>query len=530
MAGTAPSDGFEAMSILVGAASSLRYGLESDTSQPGNELLPTRDRVFNAFEEHDQSGAAAPLVARSSVIHQCRVCQRTYERADHLTRHLRSHENSRPFRCQHCAKGFNRVDLLNRHVTAHERSSGRSRPAIKRTERAEKACNSCAAAKARCEESKPCRRCRTKGIACDTTYQHFNRKRPNSDANVAHHSFEVQAAGNPPEHTTRSQDVSNSLHSGRTEDDGIIDTFPGDIDSYTGPHVADNEAAHYINSPLSTDPLLPFRTAHEESPLRLDPNTQSSGLGRNQLHFQTLAEELLFFPSSAAFNNQTLDFGFDDFDFQDEQVEITAMAQKHNVIEQATIVEPTRELTNSGRDAARGQAAFARSPWLWTPAQKDHLLSDRDSLALDEEAMPPSLTPSSSPFTSSLPSCNSLSINAGLRDKMFYLVSAMTKYSTGVPSFPSLHLLNHIIDAYFHRQSNQIDTWIHTPTISMKDVHPEFLIALVCAGSTVISVPAIWKMGLALQDVVRVTVGDLVSSHVMDCSLGLIGITVGNGQ
>lgn len=41
--------------------------------------------------------------------HQCYLCSRTYERADHLTRHLKSHDNERTYRCPECGKGFNRA-------------------------------------------------------------------------------------------------------------------------------------------------------------------------------------------------------------------------------------------------------------------------------------------------------------------------------------------------------------------------------------------------------------------------------------
>ncbi|KAF2629061.1 hypothetical protein BU25DRAFT_390093, partial [Macroventuria anomochaeta] len=46
---------------------------------------------------------------------QCQVCHRSYERADHLNRHLDSHRNERSFRCEECPAAFNRRDLLLRH-------------------------------------------------------------------------------------------------------------------------------------------------------------------------------------------------------------------------------------------------------------------------------------------------------------------------------------------------------------------------------------------------------------------------------
>ncbi len=45
----------------------------------------------------------------TGIRHQCYLCSRTYERADHLTRHLKSHDNERTYRCPECGKGFNRA-------------------------------------------------------------------------------------------------------------------------------------------------------------------------------------------------------------------------------------------------------------------------------------------------------------------------------------------------------------------------------------------------------------------------------------
>ncbi|EUC42412.1 hypothetical protein COCMIDRAFT_103578 [Bipolaris oryzae ATCC 44560] len=39
---------------------------------------------------------------------QCQVCHRTYDRLDHLNRHLDSHRNERSFRCKECPAAFNR--------------------------------------------------------------------------------------------------------------------------------------------------------------------------------------------------------------------------------------------------------------------------------------------------------------------------------------------------------------------------------------------------------------------------------------
>ncbi|KAM5346565.1 hypothetical protein ACJ41O_009570 [Fusarium nematophilum] len=103
----------------------------------------------------------------SSPSHVCHICRRVYERADHLTRHLRSHENARPYQCSRCPKRFNRADLLTRHETTHDRDgAAKDRPFIRRSDRAAEACLNCAASKAKCEDQKPCSRCRSKSLTC----------------------------------------------------------------------------------------------------------------------------------------------------------------------------------------------------------------------------------------------------------------------------------------------------------------------------------------------------------------------------
>lgn len=251
-----------------------------------------------------------------------------------------------------------------------------------------------------------------------------------------------------------------------------------------------------------TDPLLQPNQAYSFTSLPMD-------ISGPNLDFMT--EEMLFLPNPSEFNNQDLDFGFLDFNFDDVQLEFVTPKSTSGG-EDASLRPTNKFLKSVARDVSHGHAAFTRSPWLWTPAHKDHLLNNQENLAVDEENIATTLTPGSSISFPGTQSDEFPSIDARLRDRMFYLVSTMNKFTHRVPDFPSLDILNHVIRAFFIRQSYQVDNWIHLPTLSVKDAHPEFLLALVTAGSTVISIPAIWKMGLVLQDVVRITIGDMVSS------------------
>ncbi|KAE8414346.1 fungal-specific transcription factor domain-containing protein [Aspergillus pseudocaelatus] len=96
----------------------------------------------------------------------CPRCRRQFSRGEHLTRHLRSHANERPYQCGSCGKAFNRCDLLNRHRRTNCLTVTRDRAKPPRS-RGRSACDSCAKAKLRCSSSVPCGRCLKKGIPCE---------------------------------------------------------------------------------------------------------------------------------------------------------------------------------------------------------------------------------------------------------------------------------------------------------------------------------------------------------------------------
>lgn len=165
-----------------------------------------------------------------------------------------------------------------------------------------------------------------------------------------------------------------------------------------------------------------------------------------------------------------------------------------------TNISATRSSTrNALRDPSRGHAAFKRSPWLWEPKHEDYVRLDKQGLDIDEQSLA-----QSSAFGRFMdrPS-RKLRINAHQRDRIFAIVLAQNKDPTKVPSFPTLDLLNYLLQASFVRDEYQLDSWIHAPSFDPDATMPELLAAILANGATFISVPAIWQFGMALQEVVR---------------------------
>lgn len=103
----------------------------------------------------------------SQRLYQCRMCQKSYARLDHLSRHVRQHTQEKPYACDVCTKAFARADLLKRHRLGHSKDEPNAKPTIVQHSRVSQACEACSNLHLKCEEEKPCKRCTKKNITCN---------------------------------------------------------------------------------------------------------------------------------------------------------------------------------------------------------------------------------------------------------------------------------------------------------------------------------------------------------------------------
>ena len=202
-------------------------------------------------------------------------------------------------------------------------------------------------------------------------------------------------------------------------------------------------------------------------------------------------------PIDVANFGQALDINFSNFDWD--------FNQYNGSILPTVMTNPS---TDESGSANLRHEAFKRTPWFWVPTSKDHAFAGQgEVLAINENSAVSSpdyiLDANSRPVDER--------VDQAVRDKIFVIIIAESSRAAPVYAFPSADLLDNLLQIFWLRDSFQIDTWIHAATFKTRKAIPELLIGIISAGSTFISDPAIWKLGLALQEISRFAVATRVS-------------------
>lgn len=100
-------------------------------------------------------------------------------------------------------------------------------------------------------------------------------------------------------------------------------------------------------------------------------------------------------------------------------------------------------------------------------------------------------------------------LSQAVRDRIFQLVTKTAGSQVSIPSFPSPECLDKLIKVGIAKRA-ETDAWIHPYTFKSESSRPEFLTALVAAGCICFGIPSVSRTGLVLQEIVRVSLNDLV--------------------
>ncbi|XTI82960.1 fungal-specific transcription factor domain-containing protein [Cenococcum geophilum] len=439
-----------------------------------------------------------PHTDASKGFYQCGECHRSYSRIDHLARHVRSHMQEKPFECTVCNKGFGRP-----HASCHEthRDQKRQKRQVGLSSRVAQACKACANAKLKCEDEKPCKRCQQKKIVCENVESRTGNNQPasrqpsqviQSNTGSTGHSCFITLGNEqiPTPEPTAMQDG----HTPRTVREDLVVVRPLDID--------ENYFSDFLRDILMPGNIEPF------------PNSDSNGWTSNQ---EFGARDVLDFAVEG-----NLDFNSEDFTMLDEFNGKPMPGLDFEPIMERELNElPGPESTDARKRMALGTEAFQRSPLSrWLPAEQDNAFAEQHNLSIctnDAESPDKKLKLDRRTLSASL--------DQAARDQILAMVLEFcgpTNVSQAVTAFPTVELLDDLMQSFFNQHCSQVDSWIHLASFSPNSQRPELLAAMVATGAVYTGIKALQKLGFAIRESVRLAIPkrcDMANSITRDLSI-----------
>jgi hypothetical protein len=419
-------------------------------------------------------------------------------------------------------------DLLKRHVTNHDSDSAskRQKREIARDTRVVQACEACSQSHLRCEDEKPCSRCKKKNIFCRVP------ELPTTDDTELNEMDAVHAAQDL-------LDLSNGFDfppSLPQEDNTLAMTPKYDILSASAQFRHPSSKATEngtMNNPSAPDTGARQRSLTASS--KIPPNTRA--LAVNQ-HYDDEAESALpFFDSTVTHFDETpsidpflpdyfrnmptydtfysgqatprgiLDLSFD-LDIGLTDIDLGLLDQYNFEVPFAADTPSTdsqgldQHIPESDSVPVRTEA-FKQSIWRYLPQRhKDFGGAEQANLAFSDSEKDKNRRAHITQRRATTERLHRVS-----RDRLMALVLG-TCSSENVKkissAFPSVELLDTLIQFFLTSPSLDAQSWFHLPTFSPSKLSPEVLACIIAAGAVSTPDVPLRKLGFALHEASRI--------------------------
>ncbi|KAH7007006.1 hypothetical protein EDB80DRAFT_842197 [Ilyonectria destructans] len=491
-------------------------GENSATSRTTEATLQS---VSNADRE-----LVATTTSCSGQFFECSRCHQRFGRADHLSRHVRTHTLEKPYRCTFCGKLFARSDLLKRHVCLHLEELSEAGNSPNKSSgigsRVSRACKECSATKLKCSEEKPCHRCVSKGILCESASSRPYRHATTDEASTVAEGNEERETSNLPEtkaippsrSCARRHSLPNCVSSSSQQS---INLCPGTQAESMFPSLVMNGEINdsiMVATCSSNDPETSVDMANLSSEMNLPGQSDIPGaVDTVATDFGAFLKDLLLDPHGGEANSTNIrgdpfSQNWDEYMAVDENatkfdISFEALnydADLYSYVLEGDSVDQTG--ASPEKDAiACGAKAFETSLWHWIPGPGDYGTADEAHLSISH-----ALTnkPISVPEPHKSLQENLFAIKD--RDRALAIILTLCDRSNApsiAASFPSCNILEKLIYLFLRHQSTDSLSWFHVPTFRASSTREELLLGMIACGASLAPMKVFHKLGTALPNI-----------------------------
>ncbi|KAI1340408.1 hypothetical protein F5Y15DRAFT_415298 [Xylariaceae sp. FL0016] len=488
------------------------------TSIPAS-LPPPNNTPANVSQLQHGAPASTPAGQSHSLtqsLYQCADCKRRYSRPEHLARHIQTHTLGKRFFCQVCGKAFARADLLKRHTANHE-NDGDGTKKRRRTDtspgagRVSHACRACAAARVKCEELKPCTRCRNRNLNCEYLS-------PEAGSAAAMHLMHLSANahGNMNPSMPAPPSTLSAGSSPAYQDQG----HPTPVTHIQGMSGSPNDLPGAFVKPehgqMPTPDGVVEQSNYEGFPQSYAPNPMVNMAPGpfgdflcDVLYDQTLDQSRLAEAQGLAVLDYCDDANYElneaDFGLLDHW-NLDGMNERPVVTQAATpqTDDSTVDMTQMRQKLVK---IWTESPWRWIPDKRDHGYGEIGNLPL------PIRDSASQQFQESQKRMDRVvqdKLDLSSRDKILSVVLNTCKSEAVrmrvASSFPSAEVMDTMAHIFLAAHQCSVSGWIHFGTFVLNTQWPEWLAVAAAGGAVMTPVPTLRKFGFAVQEAVRIAI------------------------
>ncbi|KAJ4374151.1 hypothetical protein N0V83_002892 [Neocucurbitaria cava] len=424
-------------------------------------------------------------------------------------------------------------DLLKRHVTNHDSKSAnkRQKREIARDTRAVQACEACSQSHLRCEDAKPCSRCKKKNIICRVPENAVAEDYDVNELDAVHAAQDLLDLSNRFDYPSSQPgpdagvDYSSTPRSGAQATSDHFDLSS----SLSTAHTA-NMATRTPNIPngercltASNDMLPPSisdggSTAVSQAYVD-DPTTSMSFFDNPIAHFDEMPEHDPFLPDylrnmppfEAFLSGQATPRGIMDLSF-DLDVGLTdfdlGLLDQYNFevpfsADTPSDAQGVEQLVPDNDSVPVRTEAFKQSIWRYLPQpHKDYSRAEQANLAFSEPDKDGNRRPQITQRRVIAEKLHRVS-----RDQLMALVLGTCSPENVrriASAFPSLELLDGLIQYFLTSPALDAQSWFHLPTFSPSKIGPELLACIVSAGAATTPDVPLRKLGFAMHEASRI--------------------------